>query len=501
MASNSIGTEFGSNSSQDAERGSLRTQRKRQLDLVKCERCRMDKQKCLPTRRVWPTKCNRCIVKGHPCSEGRRVDRGSKHRPERSSLPTSAATNSIQMQGLKDHLRHGHMLLTYHKNITMATDRLRTLKENATKLFFDIRHTVVKIGEGELFLQSFYEQLETMMFKFTKKLLTINQHTPHLPVTLLSDLSAQVLTTQSLTRTCPVCIPSDQEKLMKTLEQMQGVYDEFLARQYRLVKHFDADNHTTHLESNKSLVSHELARYRGLSAAFILRAHNSLELLGMHEAATMCPQIGLYHPDAIGAHLFTCGEKQQDCLGRTNMHCWLDAMSRDPGQADLDLLQPRNLRTATTLAINTRDILGRSPLHIACQNGWMEGVEALLKLGADPVATTIYGTSPLHYAAANGSAEMCKLLLGHATVDEARVDGQGQTAVYYALKKQHTEAARVLSSFHGTMGRRRPMRRIELSVNANPGVRGFSTARELGFHEDLSLWIDADPWKDFSRVS
>lgn len=446
-------------------------------------------------------KCNRCIAKGHPCSEGKRVERISKYRPEGSPLPHIAPAKCVQMQDLKDNLRHGHMLLTYHKNITMAMDRLRTLKEHATEPFFDIQRTTVKVGEGELFLQSFYEQLESMMFKFTNKLLTLDQNTPHLPVTLLSDLSAQILTTRSLTKTCPVCVPSDQEKLMKTLEQMQGVYDEFLARQYRLVKHFDAENHTTHPHTNKTLLKYEIARYKGLSAAFILRAHNILELLEMHEAATMCPQIGLYHPDAIGAHLFGYGEKQQDCLGRTNLHCWLDAMSHDPGQAELELLQPPNLRTATKMAIKTRDILGRSPLHIACQNGWVGGVEALLKHGADPVATTIYGTSPLHYAAANGSAEICKLLLGHDSVDESRVDGQGQTAVYYAVKKQHTEAARVLSSYHGSIGRRKPMRRIELSVNASPGVRGYNTARDLVFSEDLIHWADPDPWKDFLRAN
>jgi hypothetical protein len=76
---------------------------RRTLHLVKCDRCRVDKQKvsqvredveiskadcfqCDPIARVWPTKCGRCLKKGFSCSPGRRVPRKSKHMTEQ---PTS----------------------------------------------------------------------------------------------------------------------------------------------------------------------------------------------------------------------------------------------------------------------------------------------------------------------------------------------------------------------------------------------------------------------------
>ena len=104
------------------------TERKRrQLDLVKRDRCRVDKQKvandlelrqhyfylsdsstnesqCTPRTRVWPTKCERCSRKGFPCSDGIKVEHNSKKRP---SVPLSISDepgNNIQTQPLQERL-------------------------------------------------------------------------------------------------------------------------------------------------------------------------------------------------------------------------------------------------------------------------------------------------------------------------------------------------------------------------------------------------------------
>lgn len=55
---------------------------RRKFSLVKCERCRLDKQKCLPTKREWPARCDRCAEKDFSCSPGRRIQRKSKHNVE-----------------------------------------------------------------------------------------------------------------------------------------------------------------------------------------------------------------------------------------------------------------------------------------------------------------------------------------------------------------------------------------------------------------------------------
>lgn len=67
---------------------------KRKLQFVKCERCRQDKQKCLPTDRVWPQKCERCIGMGEECSEGARKVRKKRNadysEPSQSPEPAYA---------------------------------------------------------------------------------------------------------------------------------------------------------------------------------------------------------------------------------------------------------------------------------------------------------------------------------------------------------------------------------------------------------------------------
>lgn len=74
----------------------------RKLDLVKCARCRLDRKKvhndrdihnrqsdkiqCTPLPREWPAKCDRCKSSGFPCSEGKRVERKTKHRIAETTL-------------------------------------------------------------------------------------------------------------------------------------------------------------------------------------------------------------------------------------------------------------------------------------------------------------------------------------------------------------------------------------------------------------------------------
>jgi hypothetical protein len=46
---------------------------------------------CTPTARIWPAKCDRCLLKGFSCSVGRRVERKSKHTPAYPALETPVA--------------------------------------------------------------------------------------------------------------------------------------------------------------------------------------------------------------------------------------------------------------------------------------------------------------------------------------------------------------------------------------------------------------------------
>jgi hypothetical protein len=135
----------------------------------------------------------------------------------------------------------------------------------------------------------------------------------------------------------------------------------------------------------------------------------------------------------------------EDCLKRTQLHRLLDQATEGSifwGKFNIDLdymIEGGD--------IDHTDYLGRSMLHLACQNGWEDGVKTLLNNGADPSAETIYGSLSLHYAAAKGFLGICILLLEHK--DRFDVDGEDWTewtALDYAANKGHDSVARLLES-------------------------------------------------------
>jgi ankyrin repeat protein len=137
-----------------------------------------------------------------------------------------------------------------------------------------------------------------------------------------------------------------------------------------------------------------------------------------------------------------------DCLGRNTPHRWLDWLPR-PDKTDL--IRLRELLDLKEFEyVNTQDILGRTPLHIVCESGWVEGVELLLSRGANPRAVTVYRSLPLHYAAVQGFLQICRLLIGHCDTSSGAGsrDWQGKTAVDYACARSHTAVARFLAPFY-----------------------------------------------------
>jgi hypothetical protein len=227
---------------------------------------------------------------------------------------------------------------------------------------------------------------------------------------------------------------------MDVLSQEDELYSELQARQYRLVKHLKtSDPH----DANESLLQREVDRYAELSAMFPRRAHERLKSLGMLETAAVYPSLRIYHPDAIGSYTFQLGKEQDDCLFRTFLHSWLDNYAPGPDPFGIELLDPK-IWDWLPEALNEQDILGRTPLHIACQHGWVEGVMALLECGARIETTTIYGSTPLHYAVVSGSVDICRELLEQGTDQLFAEDCEGKTAWHYAVKNKHHDVAVVL---------------------------------------------------------
>jgi ankyrin repeat protein len=131
-----------------------------------------------------------------------------------------------------------------------------------------------------------------------------------------------------------------------------------------------------------------------------------------------------------------------DCFGQTLLHHVLD------GRVDPFFNITRE-ESFDSDSLDEPDILGRSPLHIACHKGTDSQVEALLGLGADIGRRTFHGSLPLHYAAASGGVAVCQILRDTPGINANAVDNYGNTALVYAVKRKAKGVIQLLLSFPG----------------------------------------------------
>lgn len=100
------------------------------------------------------------------------------------------------------------------------------------------------------------------------------------------------------------------------------------------------------------------------------------------------------------------------------------------------------------------DVKGRTPLHIACQNGSIRATELILDYGckvsnlkAMIEARTTQLWTPLWLAARNGHSEIVKILLNHGAAETiAAVSNEGKTALWIASRYGHTDIVQELLS-------------------------------------------------------
>lgn len=102
-------------------------------------------------------------------------------------------------------------------------------------------------------------------------------------------------------------------------------------------------------------------------------------------------------------------------------------------------------------AINIANFDGRSPLHLAVsmvgslpEQTCVNMTTHLLHYGADANVADESGVSPLHVAAELGNVALIDALIEQGGASLNAVDGEGETALFYALRGQHDAAARKL---------------------------------------------------------
>ncbi len=108
---------------------------------------------------------------------------------------------------------------------------------------------------------------------------------------------------------------------------------------------------------------------------------------------------------------------------------------------DLQSVQRHLRRYPRDLEIT--DNRGRTPLHVAAEEGAADIAALLLELGADPDSTDENLARPLHKAAERNHVEVAAHLV-HAEAQVNRRDGDGQSALHLAAAKGAVEAVEFL---------------------------------------------------------
>jgi ankyrin repeat protein len=101
---------------------------------------------------------------------------------------------------------------------------------------------------------------------------------------------------------------------------------------------------------------------------------------------------------------------------------------------------------------NFKDSHGRTPLWWSASNGhvsvatlFLERDDVLVQLNV----TDSYGWTPLHEAAANGHEPVVRLLLCRDGVDTGLIDGEGLTALDWAIENEHADSVQISKNHMG----------------------------------------------------
>ena len=97
----------------------------------------------------------------------------------------------------------------------------------------------------------------------------------------------------------------------------------------------------------------------------------------------------------------------------------------------------------TGAEVNSRDVLGRTPLHIAAFYGWPKTTELLIARGADVNARDRVGMTPLHAAVLSGGRGEVELLLRRKAEIGAKTDA-GQSALHLSAATGQPRLTRYL---------------------------------------------------------
>ncbi|CAH1793949.1 unnamed protein product [Owenia fusiformis] len=117
-----------------------------------------------------------------------------------------------------------------------------------------------------------------------------------------------------------------------------------------------------------------------------------------------------------------------------------------------DIRTLEKLIGANGMCPNKPDHAGRTSLHHACMNGWLECVKYLIDNGASVIATDVSGCTPLHCAASNGYVETVKCLINKGNASVSVRSKKGHTPRYMAKSRYQTKVVAFFNEIENKMG-------------------------------------------------
>jgi hypothetical protein len=122
---------------------------------------------------------------------------------------------------------------------------------------------------------------------------------------------------------------------------------------------------------------------------------------------------------------------------------------------------------------------GRTPLHVACEQGHIDAVHLLIDHGAHVYSQNDMGWTPLHFASDMGNLKVVQLLLEHEVTVNTRTN-TGLSPLFLASRRGHIEVVRLLLR-HGA-----DVHLPGTAWNLTP----FQRATESGHHDTARLLLE-----------
>ncbi|KAK0663027.1 putative ankyrin repeat protein [Cercophora samala] len=438
------------------------------FNLNKCESCRKDKKKCEPQSRQWPQRCFRCEEMGFRCSPSTRArkQRKAEKRAPLHPVQANSPPSSMELSPSLDSSPSGPFDQWTHADLSNAISFLKIFHRLGTKFrrwkreLNGIRHwhNVGGLDDIETKFDSIIETLSEKLLEYVTFRITIlsteENDAAATEVSNLHVLACSIIEASHAKwspRNDNTCLTAAESTVIDALIKSMSfnhevgaallLEDEFLAER----GHVSNCQDTVHCVS---VLSTRFETFRQTMNKVWNVLHNSVN--GYDEIIFHCERASVIDSNARWVRSLVKAKAfwgLRDCLGSTVLHGILEGLGR--GRFVLSKEEEEyfygNIGPHCANH-NTKDISGRSAIHIAVQYNVPKAVAALLESGINPddrEGRFKVDWFPLHYAAALGHMEVCVTLL-HYTKRVSSVDAYMETPLDYALRKGNRDIVRLL---------------------------------------------------------